>query len=90
MVAEGSVGCSVVNWNLSLVFRSNVVRGSSRCVVIRCRVVLGRFGVVFDHFGGVISSSLGEVAGNGVVLRPRCKRLGQHTWWCSNSGALVV
>ncbi len=79
MVAEGSVGCSVANWNLSVVFRSNVVRGSSRCIVIRCRVVLERFGVVFDRFGGVIIWRSGEVAGNGVVLRPRCKRLGQHT-----------
>jgi hypothetical protein len=69
MVAEGSVGCSVVNWSLSVVFRSNVVGRSSRCVVIRARVVLRRFGVAFDRVGGVISWSIGVVAGNRVVLR---------------------
>jgi hypothetical protein len=63
------MGCSEVNRNLSVVFRSNVVRRRSRCAVILGRVVLGRFGVAFDRFGGVISWSIVVVAGNGVVLR---------------------
>jgi hypothetical protein len=59
---------NVVTWSLNVVFRSNVVRRSSRCAVIRGRVVLGRFGVPFDRFGGVKNWSIGVVAGNGVVL----------------------
>jgi hypothetical protein len=36
-----SVGCGVVNWSLGVVFRFNVVRRSSRCVVSRGCVLLG-------------------------------------------------
>jgi hypothetical protein len=99
-----NVGCGVVNWSLGVVFRFNVVRRNSHCVVSRgcvilgrlsCScvawgrvilrgfgvvargstscgvilwslvgVVLGRLGVVFSLFGGVIRWSLGVVARN--------------------------
>ncbi len=73
-----------MNWSISVVFLFNVARKSSFCVVSRdivilgrlscgCvdggRVVLHRFGVVFDRFGGVISGSLGVAAGNRKVFR---------------------
>jgi hypothetical protein len=73
-----------VNWSITVVFLFNVEQKSSfgvarrNCVILgrlscgcvdRGRVVLYRFGVVFDRFGGVISGSLGVAAGNRVVLR---------------------
>jgi hypothetical protein len=42
VVARCSVGCGVVNWSLGVVFQFNVVRRSSRCVIIRGCVILGR------------------------------------------------
>jgi hypothetical protein len=77
-VSSCSVGFGVVSYRISVVFQVNLVRRSSRWVVIlrllscdggaRCRVVLGHFGVVFASFSGVISRNLGVVAGNRVVL----------------------
>ncbi len=82
VVARCTVGCGVVNWSLGVVFRFNVVRRSSRCVVSRGCVILDRLScvargrVILRGFGvvargsiscGVILWSLG-----GVVL----KRLG--------------
>jgi hypothetical protein len=77
-VSRCSVGFGVVSYRISVVFQVNLVRRSSRWVVIlrllscdggaRCRVVLGHFGVVFASFSGVISRNLGVVAGNRVVL----------------------
>jgi hypothetical protein len=76
-----SVDSGLMNWSISVV---DVVRKSSFCVVSRdcvifgrlsfgCvdrgRVVLYRFGVVFDRFGGLISGSLGVAPGNRVVIR---------------------
>ncbi len=87
VVARCSVGRGEVKWSITVVFPFDVVRKSSFCVaswdcvilgrlscgcVDRGRVVLRRFGVVFDRFGGVISGNLGVAAGNRVVIRKIC------------------
>ncbi len=88
------MGRSEVDWSISVLL-FNVARKSSFCVasrdcvilgrlscgcVDRGRVVLCRFGVVLDRFGGVISGSLG-VVGWGSMRSPA-----PSPWGCSNSG----
>jgi hypothetical protein len=40
-----------------------------QCAAVGCSVVLGRFGVVLDRFGSVISWNFGVVAMIRIVLR---------------------
>ncbi len=85
----------VVNWSLSVVFRFNVVRRSSRCVVSRGNIILGRLsrvarGIVLRCLGGVLLGSLGVVGYGSIrsrvvlrclsgVLLGSLGALGQHT-----------
>jgi hypothetical protein len=57
-----SVGCGVVNWSLGVVFRFNVVRRSSRCVVSRGCVLLGHLSYSCLAWGRVIHRGCGVVA----------------------------
>jgi hypothetical protein len=57
-----SVGCGVVNWSLGVVFRFNVVRRSSRCVVSRGCVLLGHLSYSCLAWGRVILRGCGVVA----------------------------
>ena len=90
--------CSKLEHQCSIYVQRNtkeqLLCSKSGCVILfrlscgcvdRGRVVLGRFGVVFNRFGGVISWSLGEVSENRVVLRS----IGVVSSWGQEPGASV-
>jgi hypothetical protein len=72
VVARCSVGCGVVNWSLGVVFRFNVVRRSSRRVVSRGCVIVGRLSCSCVTWGRVTLRGFGVVARGsiscGVIL----------------------
>jgi hypothetical protein len=62
VAARCSVGCDAVNWSLGVIFRYNVVRRSSRCVVSWTFVILGNLSCSCVARGRVILWDFGVVA----------------------------
>jgi hypothetical protein len=90
VVARCSVGCGVVNWSLGVVFLFNVVRRSSRCIVSRGCVILGRLSCSCVAWGRVILRGFGVVARGSISCGVILWSLGGVVLGRLGSTALVV